>query len=111
MKRWLIKADAPICGTDTVYLAYCDNDPLEIDGVYEQIVEDLWDKYSWCLHLDDEEYETEEDREEAYDQAWEDWKYDCNIYAEETTDEEIEMLAPAGDVNNIDIIVDERNEK
>lgn len=111
MKQWLIKASAPICGTDTVYLAYCDNDPLDDDSVWEYIVNDLWDMYSWTLHLDDEEYDTEEDYEEAMDQAWEDWRTDCDISAEEADNEEIEDLAPGGDINNIAIVIDHRNEE
>ena len=111
MKQWLINASAPFCGTDTVYLAYCDEDPLDIDGVWEHIVDDLWDNYSYLLHLDDDDYETEEDYEEAYDQAYEDWRQDCNIYSEEATDKEIEDNAPGGDINNIEIVIDHRNEE
>jgi len=115
MKQWLIKASAPICGTYTYYRAYSEVNPELLNNWYEDvcmnIIQELWDNYSWALHLDDEDYETEEDREEAYDQAWEDWKYDCEINVDEATEEDLQDVAPAGDIENIEIIYDERNEK
>ena len=111
IKQWLIYAAAPVCGTDTVYLAYSESDPLEKDGITEYIIEDLWSIYSWTLHLDDEEYDSEEEEQEAYNQAYEDWSCDCNIYAEVASNEEVKDNAPGGDINNIEIIYDERNEE
>ena len=114
IKQWLIHASAPICGTDVVYLAYSEEDPLcseYTNDIEEYIVNTLWDMYSWALHLDDEEYESEEEREEAYEQAYEDWRCDCNIDVEEASDEEVYDNAPGGDIDNIEIIYDERNEE
>lgn len=112
MKQWLITANAPFCGTETHYGAYSESNPLEkFPKLEEDIIQELWDDYSYLLHLDDEDYESEEDRDEAYDQAWEDWRCDCNIYAEEATDEDFEMYAPGGDVKCLEIIYDERNEE
>lgn len=111
MKQWLIKASASFCGTDTVYLAYCDEDPLDREGIWDYIIDDLWNKYSWELHLEDEEFDSEDKYEEAMDQAWEDWQQDCEVYAEEADDEEVSMHAPAGDIANIEIVLDERNEE
>ena len=112
IKIWLIKASAPICGTDTYYRAYSESNPEELEAwrdIEDNIIQELWDSYSWGLHLDDEEYETEEEREEAYDQAWEDWRCDCEVYAEEATEEDLEDVAPGGNVNDIEIVYDERN--
>jgi len=112
IKIWLIKASAPICGTDTYYRAYSESNPEELEAwrdIEDNIIQELWDNYSYLLHLDDEEYETEEEETEAYDQAWEDWRCDCEVYAEEATEEDLELHAPAGDIENIDIVYDERN--
>lgn len=112
IKIWLIKASAPICGTDTYYRAYSESNPEELEAwrdIEDNIIQELWDNYSYLLHLDDEEYETEEEETEVYDQAWEDWRCDCEVYAEEATEEDLEFHAPAGDIENIDIVYDERN--
>ena len=112
MKQWLITANAPFCGTETHYRAYSESNPLEkLPELEDDIVQELWYDYSYLLHLDDEDYDSEEDRDAAYDQAQEDWKYDCNIYAEEATDEDFKMYAPGGDVKCLEIIYDERNEE
>lgn len=112
IKTWLIKASAPVCGTDTYYLAYSEDNPeyiKEWSDIEDQIIQDLWDSYSWCLHLDDEEYDSEEEEQEAYDQAYEDWKCDCEISVEEVeSKEEIEDIAPGGDINSIEIVYDKR---
>ena len=112
IKTWLIKASGPICGTDTYYLAYSEDNPEYIEEwsyIEDKIIQDLWDSYSWCLHLDDEEYDSEEEKTEAYDQAWEDWKCDCEISVEEVeSKEEIEDIAPGGDVDSIEIVYDKR---
>lgn len=111
IKTWLISASAPICGTDIYYVAYSEVNPELLEDwndVYDQIVEELWDNYSWGLHLDDEEYASEEDEIEAYDQAYEDWKCDCDIVVDEATEKDLEDVAPGGDINDIEIIYDER---
>ena len=111
MKTWLITAEAPIAGCEEHYVAYSENNPEELsdwDDIVLEITQELWDNYSWCLHLDDEEYDSEEERDEAYDQAWEDWSCDCSIYAEESSEEEILDIAPGGDVNAVEVVYDER---
>ena len=113
IKTWLISASAPICGTDTYYIAYSETNPEFLDvwnNICADIIQELWDSYSWCLHLDDEEYETEEEEDEAYDQAYEDWKCDCNINVEEATKEDLEDVAPGGNIDNIEIVYDERKD-
>lgn len=111
IKTWLITASAPICGTDTYYRAYSEANPELSENwndICDEITEDLWNSYSWCLHLDDDEYDSEEEENEAHDQAYEDWRYDCNIYVEEATEEDLEDVAPGEDINNIEIVYDER---
>ena len=111
IKTWLISASAPVCGTDTYYCAYSEVNPELLENwndIYDDIIQELWDMYSWTLHLEDEEYESIEEEEEAYDQAFEDWKYDCSINVDEATQEDLEDVAPGGDINRIDIIYDER---
>ena len=112
IKTWLIKASAPICGINTYYLAYSEDNPKYLEDWVDMeidIIQDLWDNYSWCLHLDDEEYDSEEEEQEVYDQAFEDWRCDCEIIVEEVeSEEEIEEVAPGGDIESIDVIYDER---
>ena len=111
IKTWLITANAPVCGTETVYRAYSEVNPEFLDNwdyILDGIIEDLWDSYSWMLHLEDDEYESEEDENEAYDQAWEDWRCDCDVDVKESTEKELEDVAPGGDVNAIEIVYDER---
>ena len=72
------------------------------------IIQELWDNYSWGLHLEDEEYESEEEEQEAYDQAWEDWQCDCNINVDEATEKDLEDVAPGGNIEHIEIVYDER---
>ena len=111
MKTWLITASAPICGTDTYYVAYSEVNPELLDNwndIWEYIVQNLWDSYSWGLCLEDEEYDSEEEEQEAFDQAWEDWKCDCDVNVDEATQEDLKDVAPGGNINNIEIVYDER---
>ena len=108
MKQWLITAEAPICGTETHYIAYSEEDPLEHSEVEDGIIQDLWDNYSYLLHIESEDYDSEEEEQEAYDQAWEDWKCDCEINVEEATQEDLEDVAPGGNIDDIEIVYDER---
>ena len=105
IKTWLITASAPICGTDTIYLAFCEDDPLNKENFpYDEIIEDLWNNYSMYLHLDDEEYSSEEERDEVYEQAREDWNCDCSFESEELDDpDDLERY-----LESSDIIYDER---
>ena len=112
IKSWLITVEAPVCGTETHYCAFSDGDPLDKDEFpYDDITQELWDNYSWLLHLEDEEYETDEGYEEAYDQAYEDWKCDCSFSSEEMSLEELQDYIPGGPKSKYDlpeIIYDER---
>ena len=111
IKTWLISASAPICGTDTYYSVYSEVNPELLDnwnGIWEDIVQELWANYSWGLHLEDEEYDSQEEEDEAYEQAWENWKYDCEVNVEEATQEDLEDVAPGGNIDNIEIVYDER---
>ena len=52
IKTWLISASAPICGTDTYYRAYSEVNPElleEWNYICEDIIQELWDKYSWGI--------------------------------------------------------------
>lgn len=104
IKAWLIKASAPICGTDTYYSAYSKKDPLDSnDFPFNEITESLWEDYSYLLHLDDEEYDSEEERDEAWDQAYENWKCDCSFSSEE-------MDLDEDNPDDYELIYDERND-
>lgn len=111
IKSWLIKASAPFCGTDTYFTAFSDGDPLDAaDFPYEEIINDLWNDYSYLLHLD-EDYDSEEDYTEAQEQAYEDWGYDCNFSSEEMSLKELQDYIPGGPTSDDDlpeIIYDER---
>ena len=111
MKTWLVTASAPLCGTDTYYRAYSEVNPElseDWDDICMNIIQELWDNYSWGLHLEDGEYESQEEEDEAYDQAWEDWRCDCSVCVEESSEEEILDIAPGGDINAVEIVYDER---
>lgn len=104
IKAWLITASAPLCGTDTYYCAYSEDDPLDCDEFpFDEIADYLWESYSYLLHLDDDEYDSEEERDEAWDQAYENWKNDCNFSSEEM---DLEVDNP----DEYEIIYDEREE-
>ena len=74
------------------------------------IIQELWDKYSWGLHIESEDYDSEEEEQEAYEQAYEDWECDCNINVDEATEEDLEDVALGGNVDNIEIVYDERED-
>lgn len=90
MSVWLVTVSPPVVGCDEHYL--CRENPDEIENWYDdferQLVEDSWLNYSWTLHLDDDDYESEEDYEEAYDAAYEDWVQDTEVTWEEYESEE-----------------------
>ena len=89
MSVWLITVSPPVVECDEHYL--CRKNPDEIENWYDdferQLVEDSWNDYSWTLHLDDD-YESEEDYEEEYDAAYEDWIQDTEVTWEEYESEE-----------------------
>lgn len=90
MSVWLVTVSPPVVGCDEHYL--CRENPDEIENWYDnferQLIEESWDNYSWTLHLDDDDYESEEDYEEAYDSAYEDWVQDTGVTWEEFESEE-----------------------
>lgn len=111
IKTWLISASAPICGTDIYYRAYSKVNPELLENwnyICKNIIQELWDNYSWGLHIESEDYDSEEEEDEAYEQAWEDWNCDCNINVDEATEEDLEDVAPGGNIDNIEIVYDER---
>lgn len=113
IKSWLVTASAPFCGTDTHYTAFSEGDPLDAEGFpYNDITDELWGNYSYLLHLDDEEYESEEEREEALEQAYEDWACDCSFDSQEMSLEELQDYIPGGATYEgelPEIIYDERD--
>lgn len=112
IKSWLVTASAPFCGTEQYYCAFSEGDPLDSpDFPYDEVIDDLWNDYSYLLHLEDEEYETMEEEEEAYDQAYEEWKQDCNFDSEEMSLEDLQDYisgGPKSEDDLPDIIYDER---
>ena len=108
MKCWLIEAGALLCGATENYAAYAEENPEQklIDsGIWDTIIDDLWQNYSWMLHLDDEEFESKDEEDEAWQEAWDDWEQGSYINVEEM--EESELLSYFPD-NKPDIIYDER---
>lgn len=113
MKTWIIEAIAPLAGCRDYYVAYSEENPTTIDTFIDNIIpalcEDLWDNYSWGLHLDDDEYESEEEYDNIYDEAYQNWIEDCDIIASECTEEELIEYAPGGNLDALEIVYDERN--
>ena len=73
IKSWLIKTEAPFCGTEQYYRAYSEKDPLEIGEInawfWEEETINLWDSYG---------YKWEDDFEEEYENVKEDYDYFAN---------------------------------
>ena len=113
IKSWLVTVSTPFCGTEQYYCAFSKKDPLDWPAFpYEEITDALWNEYSWMLHLEDEEYESKEEEQEVYDQAYEDWRYDCDFKSEEMSIEDLQDYIPGGPKSKDDlpeIIYDERN--
>lgn len=109
MKCWLITASTPIFGTDEYYVAYAKENPeqeLIKSGVYDEIIEDLW--VNWGeRYMEDEEFDSEEEEEEALDEARENWDGECTVSIEEIEETELKDYFPEG--CEPDIIYDERN--
>lgn len=90
MSVWLITVSPPIVGCDEHYI--CRKNPEEYEGWYDNVerglIEDSWLNYSWTLHLDEDDYESEEDYQEALDNAYDDWVSDTEVTWEEYDSEE-----------------------
>jgi hypothetical protein len=72
MKCWLITASAPFCGTEEYYGAYAEENPEEElikSGIYDEIIEDLWVNWDHLLRLEDEEFDSDEEKQEAWNKA------------------------------------------
>ena len=102
MSVWLVTVSPPIVGCDEHYL--CREDPNEIEDLYDnielQLIEESWDQYSWTLHLEDDDYESEEEYEEACNEAYENWVEDTEIMWEEYESEE-ELKEEYGELDEI----------
>lgn len=113
IKSWLVIAFAPFYGAEQYYCAFSEKDPLDYPNFpYDEIIDNLWYDYNWMLHLEDGEYESEDKKQEAYDQAYEDWKQDCNFESEEMSIEDLQGYIPGGPKSKDDlpkIIYNERN--
>ena len=112
MKTWVIKCSSPFCGTNEYFKAYSENDPTlneDFRDIENEIVNDLWDNYNWMLHLEDEEFEYEEEEEAAWEEAWSDWVENCSIVAEETDDFSLYSIEGSIEGDDLDVIYDERN--
>lgn len=104
INTWLITFTAPICGTDTNCLAYCETDPLDRgDFPYEELTEELWDNYSYLLHLEDEEFDSEEEYIEILEQARENWNMDCTFESSLLDEDAVK------EYEGYPVIIDERN--
>lgn len=90
MSVWLVTVSPPVVGCDEHYL-YREN-PDEIENLYDdferQLIENSWDQYSWTLHLEDDDYESEDEYEEACNEAYENWVEDTEVTWEEYESEE-----------------------
>lgn len=104
INTWLITYAAPFCGTDINCLAYCETDPLDReDFPYEELTDELWDNFSYLLHLEDEEFDSEEEYEEIYENARESWNEDCTFESSLLDEDEIK------EYEYCSVVIDERN--
>ena len=102
MSVWLVTVSPPVVGCDEHYL--CRENPDEIEDWYAnfelQLIEESWDQYSWTLHLEDDEYESEDEYEEACNEAYENWVEDTEVTWEEYESEE-ELKKEYGELDEI----------
>ena len=118
IKSWLIKTEAPFCGTEQYYRAYSEKDPLEIGEInawfWEEETINLWDSYGYKWEDDfEEEYENVKEDYDSFedfiDAKLQEWREDCSISSEECNEEDFHMYVPGGE-GELDIIYDERND-
>lgn len=84
MSAWLVTVSPNVCGCDEHYISLEDPELREEWNVIEEeLIDESWNNYSWTLHLDDEEYETEEEEDKAYTEANEEWRMDTDVFWEE----------------------------
>ena len=102
MSVWLVTVSPPVVGCDEHYL--CRENPDEIEDWYAnfelQLIEESWDQYSWTLHLEDDEYESEDEYEEACNEAYENWIEDTEVTWEEYESEE-ELKKEYGELDEV----------
>lgn len=84
MSAWLVTVSPNVCGCDEHYISLEDPESREEwNEIEEELIDESWNNYSWTLHLDDEEYETEEEEDKAYTEANEEWRMDTDVFWEE----------------------------
>lgn len=116
IKSWLIEMSSPFYGTETYYGAYSKENPeiiLTENGFFEEEANNLWEDYSYMLHLEDE-WENMEDEEKSefesfkdfVDYKYNEWISDCNMVITECPEEEFTDYTPNG--SEIEIVYDER---
>ena len=102
MSVWLVTVSPPVAGCDEHYL--CRKNPNEIENLYDdfqrQLIEESWQDYSWTLHLEDDDYESEDEYEEACNEAYENWIEDTELTWEEYESEE-ELKEKYGELDEI----------
>lgn len=74
MKKWLITAASPFPAAIDYYGMECEDDPIDV--IYDEMIDILWDNYSYMIG---EDLNTDEEYEEVY----QNWMENCNITTEE----------------------------
>ena len=89
MSAWLVTVSPNVVGCDEHYISLENPDErkdwMEIEA---ELIEESWMSYSWTLHLDDIEYENDEDEEKAYDEAYDEWVADTDVHWDEYDSQE-----------------------
>lgn len=98
MSVWLVTVSPPVVGCDEYYL--CRKNPDEIENFERQLIEESWDQYSYTLHLEDDDYESEEEYEEICNEAYENWIEDTEVTLEEYESEE-ELKEEYGELDEV----------
>lgn len=98
MSVWLVTVSPPVVGCDEHYL--CRKNPDEIENFERQLIEESWDQYSYTLHLEDDDYESEEEYEEICNEAYENWIEDTEVTWEEYESEE-ELKEEYGELDEV----------
>ncbi len=113
IKSWLITTMAPFYGTEQYYIAFSEEDPLNIDEVqdwfWNEETENLWDNCDFEFEKELENWEGDED--EFWEQKHQKWKENCSIDSEEMSLNDLQMYISGGPKSEDDlpeIIYDER---
>lgn len=91
-RHWLVIAKYPCAQTAEEYeIVESDIDPLEYnDDLYEEMAESCFQSYSYLDRFDEDEYDSEEEYNEAYDEFYEDIKSQIDVFAKLITPELLE---------------------